>query len=238
MIGRDVMKRKALKPHCETKPARRVPRGDIRRMELADVAEQVFLERGFANTTMQMIASRAGGSKETLYRHFASKEALFAEIIGRKAARISGPESALARDGTPDQVLFELGHNLLSMMTRSDTSSLFSVVVAEAPRSPELAAIFYAHGPGVTLQRLTDYLRAATRRGDLHCHQPLRAGKLFLGAVVAQHHLYSLIGQPPTPISETEIREHVKAAIAMFLARYGPQSGAEPSGSDGQKAQP
>ena len=227
------MKPKPLKQDGEPKPARRVPRGDIRRRELADVAEQVFLERGFANTTMQMIASKAGGSKETLYRHFASKEALFAEIVGRKAARISGPESALARDGTPEQVLFELGHSLLSMMTRSDTSSLFSVVVAEAPRSPELAAIFYAHGPGVTLQRLTDYFRAATRRGDLYCDQPLRAAKLFLGAVVAQHHLYSLIGQPPTPVSEAEIREHVRAAIAMFLARYGPRpEGDQPSPAD------
>ena len=223
MIGWDGMKQKPLKQDGEPKPVRRVPRGDIRRKELADVAMQVFLERGFANTTMQMIASRAGGSKETLYRHFASKEALFAEIVGRKAARISGPESALARDGTPEEVLFELGCNLLSLMTRSDTSSLFSVVVAEAPRSPELAAIFYAHGPGVTLQRLTDYLRAATQRRDLHCHQPLRAARLFLGAVVAQHHLYSLIGQPPSPLSEAEIREHVRAAIAMFLARYGPR---------------
>ena len=224
------MKQKQLRPEADPIPVRRVPRGDVRRMELADVAEQVFLERGFANTTMQMIASRAGGSKETLYRHFASKEALFAEIVGRKAARISGPESALARDGTPEQILFELGHSLLGMMMKPDTSSLFRVVVAEAPRSPELAAVFYAHGPGVTLQRLTDYLRAATRRGDLHCEQPLRAAKLFLGAVVAQHHLYSLIGQPPTPLSETEIREHVRAAIAMFLASYGPRSEGEPSG--------
>jgi len=215
------MKQKPLKQDGESKPARRVPRGDIRREELADVAVQVFLERGFANTTMQMIASRAGASKETLYRHFASKEALFAEIVGRKAARISGPETALARDGTPEEALFELGHSLLSLITTGDTSSLFSVVVAEAPRSPELAAIFYAQGPGVTLQRLTDYLHAATRRGDLQCHQPLRAAKLFLGAVVAQHHLYSLIGQPPTPVSEAEIREHVRAAIAMFLACYG-----------------
>src|SRR6202021_1410901 len=224
------MKQKPLNQDGESKSVRRVPRGDIRRRELADVAVQVFLERGFANTTMQMIASRAGGSKETLYRHFASKEAMFAEIVGRKAARISGPESALARDGTPEDVLFELGHNLLSLMTRSDTSSLFSIVVAEAPRSPELAAIFYAHGPGKTLQRLTEYLRAATRRGDLHCQQPLRAAKLFLGAVVAQHHLQSLIGQPPTPVSEAEIQEHVRAAIAMFLARYGPRPEQRKSG--------
>jgi hypothetical protein len=47
--------------------------------------------------------------------------------------------------------------------------------------------------------------------------------------VVAQHHLYSLIGHPPTPVSEAEIREHVRAAIAMFLARYGSRPDAEPS---------
>src|ERR1700721_518593 len=126
------MKQKPLNQNGEPRPVRRVPRGDVRRMELADVAEQVFLERGFANTTMQMIASRAGGSKETLYRHFASKEALFAEIVNRRAVQISGPESALARDGTPEQALFELGHTLLSLMTRSDTAQLFRAFVAQA----------------------------------------------------------------------------------------------------------
>src|SRR5580698_2187224 len=105
MIGCVGMKQKPLKQDGEPKPVRRVPRGDIRRRELADVAVQVFLERGFANTTMQMIASRAGGSKETLYRHFASKEALFAEIVSAKAATIAGPQSALASDEAPDKVL-------------------------------------------------------------------------------------------------------------------------------------
>src|SRR6202034_4801101 len=98
--------------------------------ELADVAVQVFLERGFANTTMQMIASRAGGSKETLYRHFASKEALFAEIVDRKAALISGPQSALARDEAPETTLCELGLTLMHLMMKSDTSSLLKIVVA------------------------------------------------------------------------------------------------------------
>jgi len=54
--------------------------------------------------------------------------------------------------------------------------------------------------------------------GKVSSQPPLRAAKFFLGAVAAQHHLYSLIGQPPTQVSEAEIREHVRAAIAMFLA--------------------
>jgi len=77
----------------EAPAVRRVPRGRERREQLVRVAEEVFLVHGFADSTMQTIASRAGASKETLYRHFASKEALFAEVVGRRAAQISGPRA-------------------------------------------------------------------------------------------------------------------------------------------------
>jgi TetR/AcrR family transcriptional regulator, mexJK operon transcriptional repressor len=205
----------------EAKPARRVPRGDKRRTELAVVTERVFLERGFIETTMQMIASCAGASKETLYRHFANKEALFSEIVSRKAALISGPESALARDGVPRRVLFDLGLGLLRVMTQGDACSLFSIVVAETARTPELGAIFYSKGPGTTLARLTAYLRSAAARGELRCRQPERAAKLFLGAVVANYHLLSLIGPPTARITDSDMRSHVRSAVTMFLARYG-----------------
>jgi AcrR family transcriptional regulator len=192
-------------------------------MELAAIAERVFLERGFSDTTMQMIASYAGGSKETLYRHFASKEALFAEVVGRRAAQISGPESGIARDENPEIALFDLGMSLVRMMTKSDSCALFSLVVAESSRSPKLGEIFYAHGPGATLKRLTQYLHDATARGDLRCREPLRAGRLFLGAVMAHYHLQKLIGQPQTEISDAEMRKHVRDAVSMFLARYRPE---------------
>jgi TetR/AcrR family transcriptional repressor of mexJK operon len=222
------MKREPALKQSKKKARRRVPRGAKRRAEIVSVAERVFLKRGFADTTMQMIASLAGGSKETLYRHFASKEALFAEIVDRKAALISGPQSALARDEAPETTLCELGLTLMHLMMKSDTSSLLKIVVAEAPRSPQLAKVFYARGPGATLERLTDYLRLATQRRQLQCPQPLLAAKLFIGSVIAQHHLYSLIGQPAGAPSESEMRKHVQAAVAMFLARYaGSKNGAK-----------
>lgn len=208
---------------AETKPARRVPRGDARRRELAAVAERVFLDHGFTDTTMQMIASRAGASKETLYRHFAGKEALFAEIVSCRAAQIFRPESASARDGRPRIVLANLGLSLLRMMLQGDARSLFRVVVAEAPRAPDLGVIFYTRGPGTVLDRLTTYLRAASAKGQLHCRQPARAANLFVGAVTANLHVQVLVAPPAQPISEADMRAHVRGAVAMFLARYGPR---------------
>jgi TetR/AcrR family transcriptional regulator, mexJK operon transcriptional repressor len=204
------------RPHI----VRRIPRGETRRMELAGVAERLFLKHGFAETTMQMIASEAGGSKETLYRHFASKQALFAELIGTRAAAIAGPQSAFARDDAPEKVLMGLGMSLMQLVSKRDAASLLSIVVAEAHRAPELAGIFYSRGPGATLQRLTGYLRSATRRRQLRCPDPQRAAKLFLGAVVAQHHLHGLIGQPAKPVTKAEMRKHVRAAVEMFLSHF------------------
>jgi AcrR family transcriptional regulator len=190
-------------------------------MELVGIAEQTFLERGFADTTMQMIAKRAGASKETLYRHFASKELLFAEIVSRKASEISGPDAAVARGGSPEHVLSELGTGLLRTVLTGQTSCLFRTVVSEAVRTPELGDLFYERGPGLTLERLTGYLEGVSRRGELQCDDPLTAAQLFLGAVTAQFHLRRLVQSNREPPTENEIRRHVKAAVAMFLARYG-----------------
>ena len=44
-------------------------------------AEEVFLDRGYALTTMDDVATAAGVGKQTVYRHFASKEALFENLI-------------------------------------------------------------------------------------------------------------------------------------------------------------
>ncbi|MGA7481144.1 MAG: TetR/AcrR family transcriptional regulator [Bradyrhizobium sp.] len=202
---------------------RKVPRGAQRRKQLIDVAEQMLLERGFPDTTMQMIAEAAGASKETLYRHFESKELLFAEIISRKAHQISGPDTPMARGGSPETVLTELGVNLLRTIVTGEASFLFRTVVAEAARTPELGDLFYQRGPGLTVERLTQYLAEASARGELHCDDPTLAARLFLGAVVSQFHLRRLFQSTWKSPTEKEIGRHVKAAVSMFLAQFGPR---------------
>ena len=201
--------------------ARKVPRGARRREELIDIAQKLFLERGFAETTMLAIAEAAGASKETLYRHFENKEQMFAEIISRKTRQISGPDAPMARGGRPEAVLTALGTNLLTAIVTGEASCLFRIVVAEATRSPELGNLFYARGPGFTVDRLTQYLAEASSRGELHCDDPKVAARLFLGAVVSQFHLRRLFESDWTPPGDKEIARHIKAAVSMFMAQFG-----------------
>jgi len=205
------------------KTGRRVPRGHKRREEIATIADRVFLERGFTETTMQLVAARAGASKETLYRHFGNKEELFAEIVRRRSARITGGQDGeLDMNGTPREVLGSLGLNLLLFLTRADSLSFYRIMVAEAARVPDLGRIFYAQGPARVLGEVARYLACAARRGELRCPKPELAAKLFLGAILANHQVLELVAPGLEPFKAKKMRAHVEEAVALFLARYGP----------------
>jgi AcrR family transcriptional regulator len=63
-------------------------RSDAKRDAILKGAKAVFLKRGFEGTSMDAVALRAGVSKMTVYRHFGSKESLFAGVITDLCERI------------------------------------------------------------------------------------------------------------------------------------------------------
>ena len=187
------------------------------------VAEGVFLTNGYTETTMHEIAALAGASKETLYRHFGSKEGLFAEVVGNRARCLRGRLDA--EFDHPDGLsgaLRELGINLLEHMTSSEVTALLRLVVAEAARDPALGRIFYTVGPEQTRVRLSGYLEAADARRECRVPKPALAASIFLGAVTAMAHTARLILQDAPPMSRAEIEERVDEVVAMFMLRYGP----------------
>jgi TetR/AcrR family transcriptional regulator, mexJK operon transcriptional repressor len=201
---------------------RRIPRGEKRREEIAAVAQRVFLERGFTDTTMQIIASRAGASKETLYRHFGCKEDLFSEIVRARAMGVfRGMVGEFGLEGEPPTVLLNLGLNLLRLLISPDSLALIRLVVTETPRTPEIGRIFLEEGPAQVMRQLTSYLASATQRKLLNCPDPPLATKLFLGAIISNRHMIALVAPDWEVMSEEKIQRHVEAAVAMFLAKYG-----------------
>ncbi|MBE7220383.1 MAG: TetR/AcrR family transcriptional regulator [Caulobacteraceae bacterium] len=206
---------------CSAASISPVPRGERRRREIAAVAEQVFFENGFTDTTMQTIAARAGASKETLYRHFGSKEGLFAEIVETRARTfLGGLDGSEDWPGSVGEVLRETGLLIMEGLFGQSAISLCRIVVAESPRSPELGRIFLEEGPYRIRRHLTVFLDAARRRGELSCEDPGRAATIFLGALIAAVHIERLVLQPPPVLTREQAVPHVDEAVAMFLARY------------------
>ena len=198
-----------------------IPRGEKRRREIALVAEQVFFESGFAETTMQAIAARAGASKETLYRHFGSKEELFAEIVSDRARSwLEDLDERFATPGSVADVLRTIGLKMLESILKEDSISLCRTVVSESVRNPELGELFFAAGPDKVLTRLAEFLGAATARGELDCPDPTCAARIFLGAVMSSFHLGCLVLAEPPRMTRAEMRAHIEEVAAMMMARY------------------
>ena len=201
-----------------------IPRGELRRREIAAVAEQVFFENGFTDTTMQTIAVRAGASKETLYRRFGSKEELFAEIVETRARGfLDSLDENFSTPGSVAHVLRDVGMRIVEALVSPEAINLCRTVVAESPRNPELGRIFLEEGPERVRRRLTEFLEAARERGELVCEDPHTASTIFLGAVIASIHLERLVLHPPPTMAPAQVRAHVDEAVALFVARYVPR---------------
>jgi AcrR family transcriptional regulator len=85
-------------------PSKAPPRGRIRaaqreftRARFVDAAIEIFAERGYAHTTVDEIAERAGATRATFYLHFKAKSDLPLELLVRSA----GHFHSAYRDLTP-----------------------------------------------------------------------------------------------------------------------------------------
>jgi len=78
----------------------------LRRERLIDAARRVFAAQGFEKASMDDIAGAAGAGKPTLYRYFASKDALFEAVfvdaLDALDDRLSAAEGA---SGDPQEAL-------------------------------------------------------------------------------------------------------------------------------------
>ena len=192
-------------------------RGDARRAALLAAASDMFLARGYEGTQMQAVALSAGASKETLYRYFPDKAALFAAVIRRIADRLGTQAANLAGDRSVREALESFGTSFLQGLLRSDALALHRLALSEAERFPELGRVFNETGPATVKRSLARYLEAETAIGSLRCVDPEHAASLLLGALVADVQLRSLLG---LSLPAEVLTRHVAEAVAMFIARY------------------
>ena len=84
----------------KAKPRQRTKPPEVRREEIMDAAQRLFLKQGVAATTIDHVAAGAGVAKGTVYLHFASRQALLTALGERFAeqhlARIKVAISAKA----------------------------------------------------------------------------------------------------------------------------------------------
>jgi len=195
--------------HPELSPLQRRKRSAI-----LDGAKTVFLSQGFGLATMDDVAAAAGVGKQTVYRHFKSKAALFVGLVSEMCAQV-GAVLASAQgehtDDAPEVELRELGWLLARSLITLDNLRLYRAIVAEAERLPELGQVFYENGAKVVRAFAAKILR---KRFD-ESTAALRAAT-FVQLVLGDAYLELSIGYT-VPNVEARFALQIDEAVAAAL---------------------
>ena len=152
----------------------------------------MFLRHGYLGATTDEVAARASVSKQTLYKHFADKQHLFAEVILDASVQVvDGLASAVAStlDDAQDvrQGLRALADGFLRGLLEPDVVRLRRLVIAEADRFPEIGRAWFDRGFDRALVILGEAMRRLADRGLLQgLDDPALAAYQFAGLVMYQ----------------------------------------------------
>jgi AcrR family transcriptional regulator len=190
-----------------------------RPQELLDAALGLFVEKGFAATRIDEVATRAGVSKGTLYLYYASKEELLKAVIAQRLSSqiAEGARQVAEHQGSCAELLLEVLSAWWEHVFDSDASGVFKLIITEVRNFPEIAEFYFREvvEPGQNL--IGGVVRRGIDRGEF---QPLPVEavvqSLVLPMVMLCIHKHSL-GACGAIEAMVEPRQFIRQHIALLL---------------------
>lgn len=199
-------------------------RSGQKRKAILDAATEVFLSGGYLGTNMDEIAALSAVSKQTVYKHFASKEALFVEIVSAMTGRAGDNVRSRPLEfpgGDLAKYLEDYAILQLTVVLTPCLMQLRRLVIGEVGRFPELAKALYELGPKSAMTSLAALFEQLGRRGLLKIDDPWTAAQHYNWLVMSEAiNAVMLLGDSALP-TQTQVKRYAKDGVRVFLAAYG-----------------
>lgn len=204
--------------HCpfQTKP-RWTRRKEARPQELLAAALTVFVERGYAATRLDDVATLAGVSKGTLYLYFSSKEDLFRAVVRANLLPVLD-EAEQIIDSYEGHSADLLRNFILGWWQRiGDTplSGLTKLMMAESGNFPEVAKFYHDEIISRSDALVIRMLERGMARGEFRQVDARRAHMVIVAPVLMLtlwKHSFDQWRAEPIPV-----KEYLAAVIDMML---------------------
>lgn len=194
-----------------------------KRSEVVDAAQRVFGRTGYALASMDLVAKEASVSTRTIYKHFPTKEDLFATVLEASAARVANDFIREVRDAPltdpPQTLLTRLGHAYLRHLDdHPEHFAMVQQIKAGALDLPDVAIErWHLAGPERILDHITETLKTLIDAGSLRARSSSLAALHFVALVLAPRVVHPYGGSP----FELTASDTVDSAVATFLRGYG-----------------
>jgi AcrR family transcriptional regulator len=197
-------------------------KSESRRQAILQAAAEVFQDKGFERTSMSDIRERVGCSKPTLYSYFASKEALFSDVVF-SATEQEFQETLQALDPDLDnlnEALQSFGRRLLTLLYSPQVQAVRRMLASQAVQTG-LGRRCYEMGPLRSEAAIAAFLEAAMDEGRMRQADP-RTAALHLKALLEAEWIEPfLFDALPVPTA-AQIESVVARGVVVFMAAYGP----------------
>lgn len=182
----------------------------VRVRHLLDVARAAFVAEGFGGVSVDEIARRAGVSKETIYRHFPDKPALFRAALTEIEGRFALRTAALGQGESPI-ALQEMARAICDAAVEGGLLSPLWLAAGLAGRMPDFARELQ-QGQWQRLEPLREALEAHARARRVVAAVPM-ALALDFGSLAVEGPA-QLLGFALPPV---EHRERLAARVAALF---------------------
>jgi len=174
---------------------------------IVNAAAALFLQQGYGVTSMDQIAKKAGVTKQTVYRYYASKNELFAAVMQRVQTAESEPYSF--GSGTIDEELTGFASYILSFHLQEQALGLYRIMLTEAAQE-NLLTTFKNQGPQHVLKPLIEYLSQQTQLDD-----PVFSAQMFATMILAPRN--QMLMSKKNKMKKPAQKEHVQKVTALFM---------------------
>jgi AcrR family transcriptional regulator len=198
--------------------------GEERRAEIIGTARRLFAEKGFHATTTRELAAAAGVSEALLFKHFPSKEALYAAMMDNCLATEVGRQYMKILELPPStQTLAALLHFVTAKIVQRDKEVMefHQLILHSLSEDGEFAKVILRNGDDEFVLMIRACVEAARKQGDLHAD----VAPLLDGDWLAQHVIMMLsfmhLSRVPLAKYRTDREERVKETVLFSLRGLG-----------------
>lgn len=209
-----------------TRPSRRQMYAEQTRAALVEAARRLFVDQGFAGTSVEAVTGAALVSKGAFYHHFPDKTAMFAELYTERIEQVAALVDAAceAVDGAPDDgKVAGIAQDLtLAFLRRTIDDPLHRELMAQAPSA--LGPQYREINDRVAQPALERLLNAMAARGSLKPDVPVAAvARLVLAALCEGNQMIAAAADPEDTLASTG------RALTLILSGLAADAGTAPA---------
>ena len=201
-------------------------RAGRKRLQIRQAAVGAFLRSGYVGTSMDDVAAAARVSKQTVYKHFGSKEELFVAILEATVGDVMDEVfervgSSQDRHGGLEEELLTTGRRLIVLVMQPELLALRRLMTGEASRFPQLGEVWWRGGPARLAAELTGRLQQAVNEGELAIDD-VRLAAEQLQWLILSIPLNRAMLCPGQAYTSGELHRYSDAGVRTFLAAHRP----------------